>query len=264
MFKWLYKLKYGNKLISNTLVGEVNEQDYVMTTKNDYPESFIIKNNLRIRNQGSIGSCCSHAVIRAVEIQMSNKNFIEGSELYHYYMARKHINKTFPKDKGMTIRDGCKTLKRYGICPEKLWKYMVKNHNQEPSKFADSFAELNKNFYPISFYRVINVDGIKTAISNGLPVVFGLRIDSNFMKCKKVWTPGGNSKGGHAQIIEKYDKDYFYIDNSWGKRWGFKGSYKAKVSDIIKHGFDFFVIKLEEKKWAKKWVCLKASKDGKF
>jgi len=247
MFKWLYKLKYKNKLISNTLIGNTVETDFVMTTKSEYPASFKIKHKVPIRSQGSIGSCCSHSVVRAVEIQMNPKVFIEGSELYHYFMARKFVNHTFPKNKGMTIRDGCITTKKYGFCPEKLWRYKPKDYNKIPTSLAKSFSTLFKHFYNTNYFRVITISDIKKSLSMGIPVVFGLRIDNNFMKCKGNWIPGGRNKGGHAQIITGYDKNYFYIENSWGTRWGLKGRYKAKISDIMKYGFDFFIIKLEQK-----------------
>ena len=162
-------------------------------------------------------------------------------------MCRKYVNHTFPKDKGMTIKDGVVTARKYGISPEKLWKYKVKDYNKIPDTLAKSTAKLIKHFYSTTYYRILTIDDIKSAISNNLPVIFGLRIDNNFMKCKGVWTPGGRSKGGHAQLITGYDKNYFYIENSWGTRWGLKGKYKAKINDIMKYGLDFFVINIKWK-----------------
>jgi len=242
LIKKYYQIKLKNKLINNTKQSETNEQDYVLTTNNNYKQKHIIQHNIPIRSQGSINSCMSHAAIRAIEIQM--KEFIEGSELYHYYMARKYVNNTFPADKGMTVIDGLKTIQKYGLCPEKLWIYNTNNINKTPDGFAVSFTELLKKLYNIEgYYRLLTINDIKTSLNNNLPVVFGLNIDTNYMSCKGNWIPGGLKNGGHAQLIYGYDEQFFYIENSWGQQWGNNGKYIAKISDIMKHGFDFSVIK---------------------
>ena len=124
-YRWIYK----SNLVANTQISKEDERDFVLTTNQNFPENYYIQHNIPIRNQSSIGSCMSHAAIRAIEIQVKTdepNNYVEGSELFHYFMTRKYVNKTYPKNAGMTVRDGCKTCYSYGFCPEKLWKYIIR------------------------------------------------------------------------------------------------------------------------------------------
>ena len=187
----------------------------------------------------------SHAAIRAVEIQLKQRgNYIEGSELFHYYVARKEVNNQFPKLVGMTVRDGCKALKKYGMAIEYSWKYNVSKANVKPHQVAYVIAGL----YKVSYYaRLISLEQIKNSIKNDIPVVFGLRVDSNFMKLSlynAIWTPGGSSRGGHALVITKYDDSTqrFTVDNSWGSSWGRRGQFEISYEDFEVKSFDWFKI----------------------
>ena len=115
-----------SEYIFNTKKAKKDKRDYVVSVKSDnIPGTFEIKHNLPIRNQKNIGSCMSHAAVRAVEIQLSKKVKwrVDGSELYHYYVVRKEVNNTYPNDSGMTVRDGCKGIQKYGASLEFLCPY---------------------------------------------------------------------------------------------------------------------------------------------
>ena len=114
------KIEEEPSYIVNTIKDKKDKRDIIYVG-----ESFILPNTYRIdnlpmiRQQGSIGSCASHAVVGCYEIQLSKDKFLQGSELFHYYNARKYVNKQYPNDKGMSIRDACKTLKEYGFALSK-------------------------------------------------------------------------------------------------------------------------------------------------
>ena len=44
----------------------------------------------------------------------------------------------------------------------------------------------------------------------------------------------GTPAGGHAVIICGYDQEGVYIQNSWGRTWGFKGFCLMKWEDVLK------------------------------
>lgn len=188
-----------------------------------------------IKNQGSIGSCGSHAFCTALEIIQRKKDKIfwaELSEQFHYYRVREedYMN-TLPKDSGQYLRDGAKVCNKVGISPEKLCSYDIRTFNNKPTSFAYSFAK----FFKVKEYsRCYSVNAIKEAISQGYPVVFGIRIQDSIYRTNNIGDITGQGKdlGGHALCAVSYDdlrsnpdgtKGSIEFANSWGTRWGARG-----------------------------------------
>jgi hypothetical protein len=117
-----------NKKITNLKVSDKDKRDYTCSTNVDeLPKKTMIEFMPPIRQQSSLSSCASHAAIALNEIMLLREyggSYVDGSELYHYYYARK-LSGSFPKDTGMTMRDACATSLNYGFAPEKLWKYSI-------------------------------------------------------------------------------------------------------------------------------------------
>jgi C1A family cysteine protease len=233
--------------ICNTKKSKKDNRDWLKSVMPPELPKYIIEHNIPIRNQGIIGSCLSHAVVRSVEIQLLKKRkwFIEGSELYHYYMVRKEINKEYPNDSGMTVRDGCKGIQKYGSSLELVWPYNVKKFNDAPSLVSHWLSGLTK---AASYFRLNDIETIKHSISCDIPVVCGVFVDDNYYKLynnnAEVWTPGGKKRGGHAQICIGYDdnKKILIIENSWGESFGKKGTFSISYDDFKKVSFDWFQI----------------------
>lgn len=103
-------------------------------------------------------------------------------------------------------------------------------------------AEYALSNKPDEIYRISNSDDIKSAISKGMPVVFGMNVPPSFEKSfgKNLWTPGISenrfSGFGHAMVVVGYDDKKFggafEIINSWGELWGDGGFIWIKYSDF--------------------------------
>ena len=250
IFRLLFKRKISRRKITksfNTLQSKTDPRDYhpIFTKSAISPSKYKIHSLPPIRHQSSIGSCASHAVIRAYEIQDSiQNNYMEGSELFHYYIARTEINNTFPKDNGMSIRDSCKAIKLYGMALETFWKYDVKKYNTKPnwiSYFVAGFNKVNK------YERLFTIEEIKSSLKRNVPVICGVWVDDEYFKLSKnnyIWIPKGIKRGGHAQTIVGYNDETkrLIIDNSWGKSWGLNGEYEISYLDFKKISFDWFRI----------------------
>jgi len=244
-------MDFKDKYISNTVKSCPDKRDHLLTLSGKkIPSCYLIKHDVPIRSQKGIGSCCSHAVVRAVEIQMKKKrnHFVEGSELFHYYMARKNVNNDYPYDKGMSVRDGCKTMQKYGSSLEMLWPYITKRFNTAPSLVSKWCAGLTK---AKSYSRVRHLSQLKECISDNVPIVCGVSVDTNFYKLLRsgknnLWSPGGIVNGGHAVIVIGYDDDekVLYLENSWGTRFGDKGLFKIDYADFVNVSFDWFALNI--------------------
>lgn len=224
-----------------------DERDYKMTGVNKkevLPIKYQILKLPPMRNQGVLNSCASFAMVATYEIQLMNekpRKYLEGAELYHYYNARKFVNKTFPKDKGMTIRDACKAMQKYDMAIEYSYPYKIKKVNKKPKSVIYSIAKL----YKIKDYeKLYNIKEIRKSITQNVPVICGIHLKESFMKVNKkgMYKPIGKQIGGHAVVIIGYDEnnEMFKFRNSWGRKWGEKGYFKMKYEPFMKESFDWF------------------------
>jgi len=205
--------------------------------------------------QGDLGSCTAHAGIAAFIMWgvanglMKTPDEMMFSRLYLYYKERE-LEGNIGEDSGATMRSICKALQKYGVCDEKLWKYIIKNFAVTPSVEADLDAAKHK----INAYKALkSVDQIKQYIAlNLLPAIMGIAIYDSFESnevSKTGIVPMPDTKtesqlGGHAIEIVGYkdteslsknknllskllgkssSKGYFICRNSWLSSWGDKG-----------------------------------------
>lgn len=234
--------------IANTTPSELDKRDFVASVpRRTLPESFHIDNIPPIKDQGAIGSCRSHSIIREYEIQLNTKmkstGRFDGSELFHYYMARKYVQKTFPKDSGMSMRAGCQTALKFGVCPEDLYPYDVANMNKEPDEFAKGIGDI---FRIKRYERLLSIQAIKQSVFEGIPVGVGIYVDDSFYRYKSGYWAPTTKKYGHAVTIVGWTAKGFYINNSWGTAWGRSGSFFMTYEDFEKWSFDWYRMILGE------------------
>ncbi len=233
--------------------GKEDLRDQIYTrhlTASPLPDKYVIPSLPPVRNQGNIGSCCSHAAIGAYEIELLMQKphkFLEGSELYHYFNVRHYINGEGDRDEGQTIRDGCKCLDKYHMATEYACPYDVSKFNVKPSWVS----YLTSGAYKITQYeQLLDLDAIKHAVTQNIPVLFGTECFESLFKLNLVnyiYIPSGNNVGGHALLVVGYDnqKEVFIIRNSWGSRWGNGGYFEYPYAEFEKHTFDWWVIHIK-------------------
>ena len=214
------------------------------------PESVDLSNNMPpIVDQGTLGSCTANAIAGALGfLEISSKiEFEPLSRLFIYYNER-CMEDTINEDAGAEIRDGIKSLVKYGACSEYLWPYDIREFTARPSICAYADAENHK----VTLYRrVICARDIKVALAEGYPVVIGVDVFNGFeteetTKSGIVPMPTDNeeSLGGHAILVVGYDdtKNWFIIRNSWGLQAGDKGHYYLDYKYVEKYASDMWVI----------------------
>jgi len=119
-----------------------------------------------------------------------------------------------------------------------------------PSNFKEDLSEAS--LYKIDKWsKVDNIAQIKTALSQGSPCLYGIRVVNSFHTITggSLWTPYSsespdNSNSIHALVVIAYD-DYrhggaFKIANSWGCEWGDDGDIWIKYDDFFEYAVATF------------------------
>jgi C1A family cysteine protease len=230
-FGWLPQLPdMRDKLLA--MPGEGTAQA-ALPTRVDLTE----RHKFRVYDQGRIGSCVAHAVGSAIEFAQETRpndpnvsDFLEKerkfptSRLFLYYEARRPIG-TLAEDSGCVIRDALRVAYNIGVPRETGWKYNESKFTVEPPKRSYKSAP----FHKITSYKAVPVSvlGVKSALAQGYPVVFGVAIFNTFFNGANVPTPTYSDEylGGHAMLAVGYDDQTNRVKvlNSWGVEWGDQG-----------------------------------------
>lgn len=222
------------------------------------PSKFDVEEALQISidvyDQSHWGSCTGNGVAHAISyctqvedwkaLQKQGKGKDEldvfvPSRLFIYYNERS-LEGTVKEDSGAQIRDGIKSVNKWGVCDEKTWTYDDDNVFAKPSKQAYKEAILHQ---ALSYKRVDNknINYIKAALVSGFPVVFGFTVYDSFMteevaKSGIMPLPSTNEsiQGGHCVVAVGYDDETKMVRcrNSWGPGWGQKGYFQMPYEYI--------------------------------
>jgi C1A family cysteine protease len=136
-----------------------------------------------------------------------------------YYLERLREG-TVNQDAGAFGRDGFKSLRKTGCCPETIWPYDINEFTVKPSEqaYADSgWGKIHEYDHPINEASQMN------AIFNGCGVAFGFTVPACFegeecMNTGVMPEPQENENilGGHEVVRMGWKPGYWECRNSWG------------------------------------------------
>lgn len=205
-------------------------------------------------DQGALGSCTANAIAGLLHFDMlkqQEKRAAVPSRLFIYYNERV-MEGTIDDDAGAEIRDGIKSVARWGSPNERYWPYIISKFTKKPSKTAYTRGEKRQSLE----YRRLNNESLvdlKSCLAQGFPFTFGFTVYENFESrpFEDNWVlsvPVRNEAvlGGHAVVAVGYDNemDAFLVRNSWGEDWGIDGYYWQKYDYLTNWNLadDFWVI----------------------
>ena len=172
---------------------------------------------VRVKNQGSVGSCCAHALSSVVEYFNYIQHNIK-TEMSVGYIYGNRTNTTH-KGKGMIVRDALKMLKEYGTVTKESFPYNVEVPDAI-NKFNNCYNELHDEGVVSrisSYYRVKNESEIKSALKLKYPVVIAIEWYSDMKVINGVLTTKYKGKrGGHCMLLYGWNKKGWKVLNSWG------------------------------------------------
>ena len=217
-------MKYG----VNKSYPSVRTYPYKSVGVADIPLKYTVSDLPKIKNQGSVNSCCACAAAEILEVLNLREfnNGVEFSEGYIYGRCRSPKGKY----KGMYPDLLVEELRKKGSVPTTLYNKCFEmpemqellNNNKNIAKL-DELAEKYRIKSYVGFLGK-KYEEMKEAIFTYNTPLFAV--------CEKYF------KESHAIIIVGYTDTGFLIQNSWGERWGDKGR-KEIPFDAVDYAYLF-------------------------
>lgn len=224
---------------------EENYEPHAVTAKNiDLSRGFT-----DIKSQGEQGACMSFSMVSVFEyfLKKNHAKSPDLSEQFLYYNARKRTGRE-QYDEGSNSVASIQTLSEEGICSEELWPYKVDAYAEEPlpEAYKDAKTRLVKRAVMVEK----KIDTIKSALVDGLPVIFSVDIFPSFGKgingfiamptdeeVNTLKESGENH--AHAMVFCGFNEEQrvFKVRNSWGKDFGDRGYCYLSYDYVMQYGY---------------------------
>jgi len=202
-----------------------------------------------ILDQGQEGACTGFGLAAVANHLLKTRrdftSFSPVSARMLYEMARRHDEWPGEDYSGSSARGAMKGWHKSGVCDESHWPYIEDkdDHNLTTERLADA-----ANCPLGAYFRVNHKDlvAMHSAISETGILYATALVHKGWSSVKSngVIRYSEETQGGHAFAIVGYDRQGFWIQNSWGPGWGKDGFAHVSYFDWLENGSDVWVARL--------------------
>ncbi len=210
-----------------------------------------------ILDQGQEGACTGFGLAAVVNYHLHNrqdsappktkpiaKKEQGASARMLYEMAKRYDEWQGENYEGSSIRGAMKGWSRHGVCAWADWPYDAK----KPGRLTPQrqLAALDR---PLgAYYRVrhLHLTQMQAALTEAGILYASAQVHEGWQKVGKdgIIPYSKTLIGGHAFAIVGYDRGGFWIQNSWGPKWGNKGFCYIGYDDWVENAYDCWVARL--------------------
>lgn len=203
------------------------------------------KARVPILDQGKEGACTGFGLATVVNYLLRTRRQVPGtmevSADMLYRLARRYDEWPGEDYDGSSARGAMKGWHKHGVCSTPAW--VAANKRLTPTVADEAVQNPLGSYYRVNhkdlvaMHCAITETGILYATAN---VHAGWdKVDS-----KGDIPVEAQMLGGHAFAIVAYDDQGFWIQNSWGDKWGMKGFARISYDDWLANGSDVWVARL--------------------
>ena len=208
------------------------------------PLADYVRYKVPVLNQGKEGACTGYGLATVVHYLLRARKVVpdkrEVSPHMLYQLAKRYDEWPGEKYAGSSPRGAMKGWHKHGVSSQKLWE---KDGGVTPAVAKDAAGR------PLgAYYRVNHKDlvAMHSALAEVGILYASAAVHSGWEKVKTdgIIPKGSEVLGGHAFAIVAFDETGFWIQNSWGKKWGKSGFGKIGYDDWLANGTDVWVARL--------------------
>jgi hypothetical protein len=225
--------------------------------------------SVTILDQGKEGACTGYALANVANFLLRsrkvNPDKEEVSPKMLYRFARRYDEWPGEKYSGSSARGAMKAWHKHGVCSNKMEEYWdsIKVRGGDDKGYRMLIDDSRSR--PLGAYFRFNHKDL-VAMHSAMAEVVILFVTANVHESwrKPIKKYAGRSSegkniyesviefnpkdftilGGHAFTIVAYDLDGFWVQNSWGEKWGDGGFAKLSYDDWLINGTDVWVARL--------------------
>jgi hypothetical protein len=203
---------------------------------------------LNIRDQGSSAACTGFGLAAVIDRLLARsggdraKDTVSARMLYE--MALRYDEWAGEDDAGSTCRGAIKGWHNMGVCRESLYPFAERQNRGWTIDAAKDARKCTVGAY----YRLgSRISDYHAALNEVGAILCSATLHNGWKKpaaetgCIRL---SAGSLGGHAFAIVGYNSEGFWIQNSWGERWGRNGAALWTYADWQKNLRDAWVFQL--------------------
>ncbi|MFW2403461.1 MAG: C1 family peptidase [Gammaproteobacteria bacterium] len=200
---------------------------------------------LNIRNQGDSAACTGFALAGVIDVlirQAGRRTKVSARMLYE--MARRYDEWRGHHYEGSSCRGAIKGWYNMGVCRESLYPF----DGAKTPEFTIKAAKDARRTTVGAYYRLgERLSDYHAALNETGSIYCSANVHDGW---ERPDTQTGriplhkNAAGGHAFAIVGYDRDGFWIQNSWGREWGRGGTALWTYEDWLANIQDAWVFRL--------------------
>jgi C1A family cysteine protease len=183
-----------------------------------------------VYDQLHLNSCSANALAAALrfdEIKEGHRGVSEPSRLFIYFNERVVAN-VASQDAPVPLRDGYRTIAKFGACSERMWPYEPRRFRRRPTPACYRGGRRHR---AIEYFRMRRqLSHLRACLAaDRFPFVFALAVHRSMLvrptrRTGVVSVPTRRDAfvGGHAVMAVGYDHParQLMFRNSWGRGWG--------------------------------------------
>ena len=199
--------------------------------------------DIHILDQGTEGACTGFGLAAVVNLlHQQQKRDVKVSTRMLYEMAKHYDEWEGEAYEGSSCRGAIKGWYHMGVCSETLWPPESKETTLTIARAKDARAHTIGAYYRIQK----NVVDMHAALNETGAVYASASVHTGWMSPRESGhIPYLKKKlGGHAFAIVGYNDEGFFVQNSWGEKWGKNGIGLWSYEDWMDNVNDAWVVQI--------------------
>ena len=201
-----------------------------------------------ILDQKNDGACTGFGLATVAHYLLRKRqtvpNELPVSPRLFYQMAKRYDEWAGDDYEGSSARGAMKGWQKHGVCGDTLWRYQPK---QTGGGLTEARARDAASRPLGAYYRVTHKDivAMHAAITEVGVLYATATVHAGWDSTREDGIIHLSNKilGGHAFAIVAYDERGFWIQNSWGDKWGKQGFGLITYADWLTNGTDVWVLR---------------------